>query len=289
MPAVLVTGAAKGIGEACVLRLAQHGHQVFAGVRRAQDGAGLRTRAPGIVPVLLDVTDSAQIAAAATLIEQQTGQAGLAGIVNNAGIAVAGPLEFLPVTELRRQFEVNVIGQLAVTQALLPLLRRARGRVVNIGSISGRSTLPMTGAYSASKHALEALSDALRVELLPWGLHVAVVEPGVIATPIWQTSIAAAEHTMAAMPARAIEYYGAILDALKENLGNNAQSGLPPDRVARVVEHALFSSRPRTRYLVGRDARMRLLLEKLPDRWRDRLIARKLERMQKRQAIGDRR
>jgi NAD(P)-dependent dehydrogenase (short-subunit alcohol dehydrogenase family) len=289
MPAVLVTGAAKGIGEACVLRLAQHGHQVFAGVRRAQDGAALRARAAGIVPVLLDVTDASQIAAAATLLEQQTGQRGLAGVVNNAGIAVAGPLEFLPLSELRKQFEVNVIGQLAVTQALLPLLRKARGRVVNIGSVSGRSALPMTGAYAASKHALEALSDALRVELMPWGLHVALVEPGVIATPIWQTSIAAAEHTMEGLPARGLEYYGAILDALKENVGSNAQSGLPPDRVARVVQHALFSPRPHTRYVVGRDARLRLLLEKLPDRWRDHLIRRRLDRMQKKQAIGDRR
>jgi NAD(P)-dependent dehydrogenase (short-subunit alcohol dehydrogenase family) len=278
--AVLVTGASKGIGQACALRLAARGHLVFAGVRRAQDGDILHDRGgQQIVPLILDVTDSAAIENATAAIAQRVGAEGLAGLVNNAGIALAGPLEFLPVSELRRQFEVNVIGQIAVTQALLPLLRKARGRIVNIGSIAGRSALPIVGAYAASKHALEALSDALRVELLPWGIQVALIEPGVIATPIWQTSIDTAERTLATLPDNARQYYGRIMDALKRRAQGGAVRGLPAERVAQVVEHALFDRKPRTRYVVGRDARVRLLLQKLPDRWRDRLIARRLERL----------
>ena len=173
---VLVTGASRGIGEATVLRLARAGWCVFAGVRRDEDGAALRSAGGAIVPVRLDVTDEAQIAAAAaTIAEHARGE--LHGVVNNAGIAVAAPLEYLPVQELRRQLEVNVLGQVAVTQALLPMLRRAQGRIVFVSSVSGRSALPFTGPYAASKHALEALADAWRVELLPWGLHVALIEP----------------------------------------------------------------------------------------------------------------
>jgi NAD(P)-dependent dehydrogenase (short-subunit alcohol dehydrogenase family) len=277
---VLVTGAAKGIGEACALRLARTGHQVFAGVRSLTDGARLGDQAGGrVLPVLLEVTDAAQIAAAARLIEQELSGNGLDGLVNNAGIAVAGPLEFLPIDALRRQLEVNVIGQMAVTQAMLPLIRRARGRIVNIGSIAGRSALPMAGAYAASKHAMEALTDTLRMELLPWGIEVAIVEPGVIATPIWTTSIAAAQELSRIMPPQAVEFYGRVIEAITRGATSATTQGLPPDRVAEVVEHALFAKKPRTRYVVGRDARARLLLERLPDRMRDRLITRKLEKL----------
>ncbi|MEX2282168.1 MAG: SDR family oxidoreductase [Gemmatimonadota bacterium] len=280
MAAILVTGAAKGIGEACVLRLARAGHHVFAGVRTAADGESLRARVVGrIVPVLLDVTNQAQITAAAATLEADLGSSGLDGVVNNAGIAVAGPLEFLPLDALRQQLEVNVIGQIAITQAVLPLIRRARGRIVNIGSVSGRSALPMTGAYAASKFALEALTDALRVELRTWGIQVAIVEPGVIATPIWETSIAASQKLGATMPAKALEYYGRIIEGAMKRVLESAARGLPPDRVAEVVEHALFARKPRTRYVVGKDARVRLLLERLPDRGRDALIARTMERL----------
>ncbi|MGH7460164.1 MAG: SDR family oxidoreductase [Longimicrobiales bacterium] len=280
MSFVLITGASKGIGQACALRLAARGHVVFAGIRRPGDGAVLHDHCgSAIVPLILDVTNERQVEAAAAAIAERVGPEGLAGLVNNAGIALAGPLEFLPISELRRQFDVNVFGQIAVTQALLPLLRRARGRIVNIGSIAGRSSLPITGAYAASKHALEALSDALRVELMPWGIQVAIVEPGVIATPIWQTSIETAEHTLSQLPPSAREYYGRVMDGLKRRALGGALRGLPPERVAAAVEHALFARKPRTRYVVGRDARVRLLLQKLPDRWRDRLIARRLERL----------
>ena len=282
MPAVVVTGAAKGIGEACALRLAGRGHQVFAGVRRAQDGEALMARAQNIVPLLLDVTSQDQIAAAAAQIEKQLKGGGLAGLVNNAGIAIGGPLEFLPLAELRRQFEVNVIGQLAVTQALLPLLRKTAGRVVNIGSISGRSALPMTGAYcgfqtrprSTDRCAAcraHALAHARRCGRAGRGGHTHLAD-------LHRRGRADARR----MPRARWSTTARVLNALKENLSSNTQGGLPPDRVARVVEQALFDSRPRTRYVVGRDARVRLLLERLPDRWRDRLIERRLRRMQRR-------
>ena len=275
---VLVTGAGKGIGRACVERLAAAGFRVYAGVRKEQDGAALRSAIRGdIVPVILDVCDAASISETARRIDE----AGmpLRGVVNNAGIAVAGPLEFLPVEELRRQLEVNVVGQVAVTQAMLPLLRRSRGRVINIGSIAGRSAMPMTGAYSASKHALEAVTDALRVELMPAGIDVVIIEPGVIATPIWETPISTAESIFDALPPQLMEYYGRIINGARERALGNTTSGLPADAVAIVVEHALTAQRPKTRYVVGRDAKLRKALQLLPDRVRDRIIARQLARM----------
>lgn len=273
---VLVTGASKGIGLACARRLAGRGYRVFAGCRAEEDADGLWSY--GVTPVRLDVTESDQIAATAAVIEEATGEAGLHGLVNNAGIAVAGPLEFLPVADFRRQLEINVVGQVAVTQAVLPALRRANGRVVFIGSISGRSALPFTGAYAASKFGLEAVTDALRVELLPWNIRVALVEPGVIATPIWETSLAFGEELLAAMPAQALEYYGHTVDGLRDR-ALRGKKGRDPDAVARVVEHALTGKRPRLRYIVGADARLRLLLERLPTRMRDRIVAEVIKRL----------
>ena len=277
--AVLVTGAAKGIGHACVERLVRR-FRVYAGVRRSEDGDALRAQfGPDVVPVMLEVTDAAAVGAAAEFIRSDLAEVKLAGIVNNAGLAVAGPLEFLPLDELRRQFEVNVIGQVAVIQAMLPMLRESRGRIVNMGSIAGKSALPMTGPYSASKFALEAITDSLRVELLPFGVDVIIIEPGVIATPIWQTSIAAADQVMKRLPPQAFEYYGHIMERVRARALNGDIGGLPADSVARVVEHALTATSPNTRYMVGRDAKLRALLGHLPDRWRDRLIARQLSRI----------
>lgn len=277
--AVLITGAAKGIGNACVQRLVRR-FRVYAGVRRSEDGEVLRAElGDDVVPVRLEVTDADAIAAAATFIRSDLGDLPLAGIVNNAGLAVAGPLEFLPLDELRRQLEVNVIGQVAVTQAMLPLLRSSRGRIVNMGSIAGKSAMPMTGPYSASKFALEAITDSLRVELMPFGVDVIIIEPGVIATPIWQTSIEAADVVMKRLPPKAFEYYGHIMERVRARALNGDIGGLPADSVARVVEHALTADRPRTRYMVGRDAKLRALLNRLPDRWRDRLIARQLAKI----------
>jgi NAD(P)-dependent dehydrogenase (short-subunit alcohol dehydrogenase family) len=278
--AVLVTGSGKGIGAAVTERLAELGFYVFAGIRRAADRDRVRATHPEHVqPIMLDVADEASIAAAAREIAGSLGNRRLAGLVNNAGIAVAGPLEFLPVAELRRQLEINVIGQLAVTQAVLPLLRSARGRIVNIGSISGRSALPLTGAYAASKFALEALTDALRVELMPAGIEVSIIEPGVIATPIWETSLQHADALLQTMPKAGFEYYGRIINAVRERARAGGTRGLPARVVADAVVHALTARRPRTRYLVGRDARLRMIFQRLPDRVRDRLIARKLAKL----------
>lgn len=279
MSAVLVTGAAKGIGHACVERLAGGGHRVYAGVRKPEDAEKLRTISTAITPVMLEVTDPASIEAAVRQIRDTLGADRLIGVVNNAGIAVAGPLEFLPISELRRQLEVNVIGQVAVTQALLPLLREGRGRIVNIGSVAGRSALPFMGPYSASKFALEAITDAMRVELMGWGIHVVIVEPGVIATPIWDTSVNAARQMIDRMPPRFFDYYGRIVDALQKKALEGTVGGLPPDAVARVVEQALLATKPKTRYVVGRSARLRIMVEALPDRWRDRLIRKQLEKL----------
>lgn len=276
--AVLVTGASRGIGHATSVRLANAGWRVFAGVRRREDGEALRERSTSIEPVLLDITDGAQIAAVVERIGEATGSA-LHGIVNNAGIAVAGPLEFLPLAELRRQLEVNVVGQMAVTQAMLPMLRAAQGRIVFIGSIAGLSAMPFTGPYSASKFALEALADSLRVELRPWGIEVVLIEPGVIATPIWETSTAAADRILADAPPTLQEFYGERLEGLRRRAAKGME-GLPPDVVAKAIEHALTANTPRTRYLIGRDARTRLWLERmLPARARDRVISWALGRL----------
>lgn len=278
--AIIVTGATKGIGRACVLRLARAGFCVYAGIRAHADGDALRAEAGArVVPLHIDLMRQDTIAAAASFITGDLKGAALRGLVNNAGIAVAGPLEFLPVTELRRQLEVNVIGQVAMAQALLPLLRESRGRIVNMGSISGRSALPLTGAYAASKHALEAVTDSMRVELMPAGVDVIIIEPGVIATPIWETSLNAAEQMLKQLPPQALQYYGPIIERVKARARNGPTRGLPPDAVARVVEQALTARRPRTRYLVGRDARARAWFQRLPDRWRDRIIARQLARV----------
>lgn len=278
-PVALVTGASSGIGEACVIHLVGAGFRVFAGVRRDDDAERLRGMSDRIVPVRLDVTEQSHIDEVARLVAGAVGETGLAGLVNNAGIAVGGPLEFLPLDGLRRQLEVNVVGQVAVTQAVLPLLRTARGRIVLVGSIAGRSSLPFVGAYSASKHAIEAIADAWRIELEPWGIHVAVIEPGAIATAIWKTSLASAERTLSELPqAEELErLYGARLAPVRKRIAQ--QSGLPADAVAQAVTHALTAVRPKTRYVIGRDAKARLMLQKLPDRLRDRLIRKELDNL----------
>ena len=278
--AVMVTGAAKGIGHACVLRLAGKGFRVYAGVRSDEDGDRLRAEAgENVVPVLVDVTREDTINAAAASLRADLHGRHLIGLVNNAGIAVAGPIEFLPIAELRKQLEVNVIGQVAMAQAMLPFLRESKGRIVNIGSIAGRSAMPMTGPYSASKFALEAITDSLRVELMPFGVDVIIIEPGMIATPIWQTSLASANKTLASLPPQVMQYYGKIIDAVARRASSGDVKGLPPDVVAKVVEHALTARKPKTRYIIGRDAKIRAILQRLPDRMRDRIIARKLARM----------
>lgn len=272
---VVVTGASKGIGRATALMLDKMGFHVLAGVRKPEDGDSLCQEASSrLIPLLIDVSDAAQIARAAEQVGKIVGQGGLAGLVNNAGVAIAAPLEFIPLDDLRHQLEINVIGQVAVTQAMLPYIRQARGRIVNISSIGGRIAGPMIGAYHASKFALEAINDALRLELLPWGIEVVAVEPGAIATPIWETSSAAADEILQRMSPQASEYYQAGMDGARTNAAKSAKEGAPPEEVAEAIAHALTAGRPKTHYLVGRDAKFvaRFIL-RLPIRLRDRLMS----------------
>jgi NAD(P)-dependent dehydrogenase (short-subunit alcohol dehydrogenase family) len=275
---IVVTGASSGIGMASALHLVDCGFHVFAGVRKESDGAALEAQRPGgITWVRLDVTDSEQIAAAAQKVADKAGERGLAGLLNNAGISINGPLEFLPIDDLRKQLDVNVIGQIAVTQAFLPLLRKARGRIVNMGSIAGRMSMAMGGPYSASKFAMEALTDTLRMELRSWGIEVIIIEPGAIQTAIWKKSLAAAEVGLQKMPAVMNEYYGPLIEKARNAAHVTARKAVCVDEVSRVVEHAFCASRPRARYIVGRDAKIQRLLTYLPDRWRDRVILKYLD------------
>jgi NAD(P)-dependent dehydrogenase (short-subunit alcohol dehydrogenase family) len=266
MRTALVTGASSGIGAACAVRLAGAGWRVLAGVRRAGDAPA------GTEEILLDVTNEDHVRVAAERIEE------LHGLVNNAGIAIAIPLEFIPLEELRRQFEVNVVGQVAVTQAFLPHLRRSRGRIVFIGSIAGQSALPFLGSYAASKHALEAVADTLRVELRPFGIHVSLVQPGTIKTPIWTKSAAVADELANGAGAELAGLYGERIAAFRKVAQTRGAKGASADDVARVVEEALTMERPRTRKLVGLDAKVRSGVERLPDRLRDRVYERVLLR-----------
>jgi NAD(P)-dependent dehydrogenase (short-subunit alcohol dehydrogenase family) len=271
----LVTGASTGIGRATALRLDAAGWRVFAGVRREEDAESLRSAASErLVPLMLDVTDADQIAAAAQRVEAE-GEGGLDGLVNNAGVAIPGPLETLPIEDFRRQIEINLTAQVAVTQALLGSIRRARGRIVFISSIGGRMAFPMTGAYHAAKFGIEAVGDVFRQELRPWGISVSIVEPGSIDTPIWERGEQIADEVNERSPAHQEELYGRAIERYREVVKQTAERGISPDKVAAVIEHALVDSRPRTRYLVGIDAKAQARLKPLlPARLFDRIVAR---------------
>jgi NAD(P)-dependent dehydrogenase (short-subunit alcohol dehydrogenase family) len=272
---VVITGASTGIGAACALHLDKLGLRVFAGVRRQADAETLRSKASSrLVPIALDVADALSISTAASAVAGAVGEAGLDGLVNNAGVVVTGPVEFLPLPELRRQLEINVVGQVAVTQAFLPLIRAARGRIVNMGSISGRLATPFSSAYGASKFALEALTDALRLELAPWGISVSIIEPGAVATPIWDKGMKNGAAMLAAAPPEALVLYGEALEAFKKTSEQAAKNAADPMDVARAVEHALTAVKPRTRYVVGRRAKIGAAMALLvPDRMRDTMVA----------------
>jgi len=277
MPAagtVLVTGTSKGIGRACARDLHARGFRVFAGVRTDADAEALRAAADDrLVPLLLDVTRPADIAAAGDLLRSRVGPAGLWGLVNNAGIAVAGPIEYLPPQEVRRQFEVNVFGTLELTQTCLPLLRTARGRIVNVSSVNGQVVTPFNGAYCASKFALEAISDALRRELQPTGVRVVLVEPGSIRTAIRDTAKANARRLAGEYPDIVRRHYGGVLRRLEQV--QTPAHALAPERVARIVARALEARRPRARYRVGWDARLGVMAAHLlPTSALDALLSR---------------
>ena len=288
---VLVTGASTGIGRATVDTLVGQGALVWAGVRREEDAAGLEASYPGRVTALrFDVTDEQAVASAGAKVRD----AGpLHGLVNNAGVALPAPLEFMPLAEFRRQLEINLVGQLAVTQSVLPALRAAAEaraqagdgvpaglgmppapRIVMIGSIGDRLAGPIIGAYHVAKFGLAGLTGSLRAELAPAGIEVVLVEPGAIATPIWSRGSTASEQLLSRLPAEAIQRYGAQLRTARDQATRAARDGLRPETVAEVIARALTTGRPRPRYLVGRDARMAALLTYVPDRLRERIVAR---------------
>ena len=272
VPTALITGASTGIGRATVLRLAASGWTVLAGVRKTADGEAL-TDAGGtrVLPVELDVTDAAQIARAAERVGE-IAPGGLDALVNNAGSVVVGPLELLSLDDLRRQFDVNFFAHVAVTQALIPALRRARGRIVLISSVGGLVTTPYMGPYHASKYALEAAGNSLRMELARSHVQVALVEPGSVVTPIWEKHRDQVDFDV---PEELREQYGHVPAAMAKALQNTARRGIPPERVAQTIERALTSRRMRARYLVGRDAHVMVWASRLlPDLVFDRVVRR---------------
>lgn len=275
--AVLITGASTGIGRDAALHLANKGWQIFAGVRNQSAADDITQASSGaITPVFLDVTSSESIQQARDTIESTLGTKRLNALVNNAGVAVGGALECLPLEELRAQFEINVFGQIAVTQAFLEHLRETSGRIVMTSSIAGRSAVPFMGPYCGSKHALEALSDSLRVELRHWNIPVSLIEPGAIKTPIWEKSTDTARRVQDSLTERGHELYGEKLQSFFTLVQNAGKTASPVEWVTGAIEHALTVSRPKARYLVGWDARQRIILEMLPIRLRDWILAKKL-------------
>jgi len=278
MKYIFITGASSGIGKITAITLAKNGFQVLAGVRNEEDAQKLREENLNITPIFIDVTNQDSINEAFNKVSEIVLNKGLCGLVNNAGIAVAGPLEFLPIDRLRLQLEINVIGQIAVTQKMLPLIRKGQGRIVNISSIAGFTAFPFNGAYAVSKYAVEALSDTLRRELRPWGIPVSIIEPGVIKTPIWEKSINLVENTISEMPPEAEKYYGVVYkNLLERTLKRVERNGTAPEQVAKAILHAVTSKKPKTRYLVGKDADfLRYFLTKLPDKLVDTFICKRV-------------
>jgi NAD(P)-dependent dehydrogenase (short-subunit alcohol dehydrogenase family) len=246
VPSVLVTGASRGIGRAVALRLAELGWEVYAGIRRPEDADALTAAGSRVSPLALDVTDEQHIAALDDGLPRQ-----LDAVINNAGIVVDGPVEALPPSELRRQLEVNVVAQIAVTQAVLPRLRRSRGRVLFVSSVSGRTVTPWLGAYSASKFALEALADALRIELRPWGVKVILIEPGNTDTDLWRSADRQLESTAAGLDDEHRSLYAGHIEGMRRLTPVLQRTAVPVERVVRAVERALTDRRPRARYPVG--------------------------------------
>lgn len=267
---VLITGASGGVGSATVRRLNELGWRVFAGVRSLEAGKELGRQGRGVTPVELDICDQASIDHARDKVAAELAGQGLNGLVNNAGLVVQGPLELVPVEALRRQFEVNVIGQIAVTQAFLPQLRAGGGRVVNISGAAGRVSLPMLGPISASKAALESLTDALRMELKHQGVEVTVIAPGLLQTQLHQKSALAARLDGYVGSPESQGIYAEAIEVSERALANSKEA--PVETAVAMIVKALSAERPATRYLVGRDAKQLAMLRHLPDRLRDRLL-----------------
>jgi NAD(P)-dependent dehydrogenase (short-subunit alcohol dehydrogenase family) len=273
--AVIVTGASTGIGQAMVETFAANGIRVFAAVRDLTTVA----EHPLVTPVRLDVTSAQEARDAAEVVGQAlNGETLLRGIVNNAGIAVGGPLEFLDLDDMRRQLEVNVVGQLAVTQAFLPLLRQhGKGRIVFTSSIAGRMAAPLIGPYAASKHALNGMAESLRRELKPWGIGVSVLAPATVSTPIWDKAGDDIDDVVAKLPPQAFEFYGSAFDTMRSLSKEARNGGIPASKVAEAAHHAVFARRAKAEYLVGTEAKMVATLSNvLPYRTFDKAVRKQM-------------
>lgn len=274
--AVMVTGASTGIGRATALLLDKKGYRVFAGVRKQADAKSLTDDgSERLTPITIDVTKDRSITAAKNKVQRAVGKDGLVGLVNNAGVGGGGPIEFMPLDDFRATLEVNLVGQLAVTQAFLPQVRKAKGTIVFIASIGGRIASPFLSPYNASKFAIEAVGESLRGELLPWDINVVVVEPGSIDTEIWRKGTDTADDQIKQMTPAARRLYGKQLNRFIEVFGETGARGISPDKVAKVVHKAIRLNKPRHRYLVGTDAKVAARLKgNLPDKTFSRVAGR---------------
>ena len=282
MKSVVVTGSSTGIGWGAAKVLIKKGFRVFGSVRKPADGERLvKEFGPNFVPLLFDVTDAAAVNAAAEQVSKALGGETLAGLVNNAGIAVAGPLLYLKIDELRQQLDVNVIGQVIATQAFAPLLgadtsRTGKpGRIVMISSVGGKTANPFMGPYCASKFAIEGLSESLRREMMLFGIDVIVIAPGAVATPIWDKAEQVDTSQYANTP------YAMQLERIRTYMLTNGPKGLKPERLGRAIHHALTTAKPKTRYTVTPDRIQNFMVTHLPSRTVDRMIGGRLGLMPK--------
>ena len=275
---VVVTGTSTGIGEATALHLADAGFHVFAGVRKDEDGERLQASAPDrLTPLMLDVTDASMISAAVETVGAAAGDAGLAGLVNNAGIAKPAPIEFQPMADFREQLEVNLFGPVAMVQSFLPLIRQGGGRIVNVGSVGGMLVLPLNGAYSASKFGIRALTDALRLELRQWRIHVSLIEVAPVKTAIFGKTYAELDGLETKLGATGYGLYAQQIAAIRKSTEDAAASADPPLVIAEAVAHALTSDKPKTKYLAGHGGREIAIAAALPDHERDMALAHELK------------
>jgi short-subunit dehydrogenase len=277
--AVIITGASSGIGKACAYYLDQKGYKIFAGVRTPLAAEKLKVESSGkLEPIILDITQEAHILQAVQYIKSRLGDTGkLMALINNAGVILSGPLEFFPVEKLREQLEINTIGPISVTQAFMPLIRKAKGRIINIGSASGLFAPPFLGPYAASKFAMEAWTDALRRELRPEKIFVSLIESGAVETPIWEKSEKTADLLESSLPDQGKAFYGKALSTGRKQMVFLRRQASSPQSIAKVVNRILLSTKPKPRYLVGKDARVQAFMSRwIPARMIDKITSKLL-------------
>jgi NAD(P)-dependent dehydrogenase (short-subunit alcohol dehydrogenase family) len=276
MKKIIITGASTGIGAATALDLAKRGHQVFACVRKTQDGERLLSLNNTISILEMDVTREDSIQQSFEIFSKDKKNHEVV-LINNAGIAVSGPVESVSLNDFRKQFEVNFFGLIAVTQKFLPLIRKTRGRVINVSSIAGRVASPFLGPYAASKFAVEGLNDSLRREMIPFGVQVVLIEPGPIQTPIWEKGLGQKDAIRGALAADQIEVYGSYIDLFQEAVEKIVSTAEPVERVLEAMREAVESESPQHRYLVGKEAQLSGFLSSiLPSRWLDVAIKKRV-------------